>query len=86
MMCLGRGIHHFSMIHDSYATSPAQAGTLFHTVREAFVKMYTENDVLLHFYEEMQTSISKESVDMPLPPEKGNLDINQVLDSIYVFH
>lgn len=85
-MCLDKGIHHFSMIHDSYATSPAQADTLFHTVREAFVKMYTENDVLMNFYEEMQTSISKECVDMPLPPKKGNLDINQVLDSLYVFH
>lgn len=85
-MCLDKGIHHFSMIHDSYATSPAQADTLFHTVREAFVKMYEENDVLMNFYEEMQTSISKESVDMPLPPKKGNLDINQVLDSLYVFH
>ena len=85
-MCLDKGIHHFSMIHDSYATSPAQADTLFHTVREAFVKMYTENDVLLNFYEEMQTSISKECVDMPVPPTKGNLDINQVLDSLYVFH
>lgn len=85
-MCLDKGIHHFSMIHDSYATSPAQADTLFHTVREAFVKMYTENDVLMNFYEEMQTSISKECVDMPVPPTKGNLDINQVLDSLYVFH
>lgn len=85
-MCLDKGIHHFSMIHDSYATSPAQADTLFHTVREAFVKMYTENDVLMNFYEEMQTSISKEYVDMPVPPTKGNLDINQVLGSLYVFH
>lgn len=74
------------MIHDSYATSPAQADTLFHTVREAFVKMYEENDVLLNFYEEMKTSVSEEDVDMPTPPKKGSLDIRQVLDSLYVFH
>lgn len=85
-MCLDKGIHHFSMIHDSYATSPAQADTLFHTVREAFVKMYEENDVLLNFYEEMKTSVSEEDVDMPKPPKKGRLDIRQVLDSLYVFH
>lgn len=85
-MCLDKGIHHFSMIHDSYATSPAQADTLFHTVREAFVKMYEENDVLQNFYEDMKTAVGTQDKPLPCPPSEGKLDIRQVLDSLYVFH
>lgn len=85
-MCLDKGIHHFSMIHDSYATSPAQADTLFHTVREAFVKMYEENDVLQNFYEDMKTAVGAQDKPLPCPPSEGKLDIRQVLDSLYVFH
>lgn len=79
------------MIHDSYATSPAQADTLFHTVRETFVAMYTENDVLANFKEDIKASLLM-GVDrgnndqLPPPPAQGTLDINQVLDSLYVFH
>lgn len=83
--CLDKGIHHFSMIHDSYATCPAQADTLFHCVREAFIEMYTSNDVLMNFKKDMEMLVP-ENVELPDPPSKGLLDINCVLDSLYVFH
>lgn len=83
--CLDKGIHHYSMIHDSYATCPAQADTLFHCVREAFVEMYTSNDVLMNFKADMEMLVP-ENVKLPDPPSKGLLDINCVLDSLYVFH
>ena len=83
--CLDKGIKHYSMIHDSYATCPAQADTLFHTVREAFVEMYTSNDVLMNFKEDMQGLVAPD-VKIPDPPVKGTLNIKCVLESLYMFH
>lgn len=80
-----QGINHFAMIHDSYGTNVAQAGQLFATVRECFVKMYTDHDVLAEFAEEMKPFISNDA-DMPPLPTKGDFDLNQVKDSLYAFH
>jgi DNA-directed RNA polymerase len=77
------GIDHFAMIHDSYGTTVAQAGQLFSIVRECFVKMYTEHDVLAEFAEEMKPFVNEE---LPPLPSKGTFDINQVKDSLYAFH
>lgn len=77
------GIDHFAMIHDSYGTTVAQAGQLFSIVRECFVKMYTEHDVLKEFAEEVSHLTNEE---LPEVPEKGNFDIKEVLNSLYAFH
>ena len=78
-----RGINHFAMIHDSYGTTVAQAGQLFSIVRECFIKMYTDHDVLAEFAEEMKPFVNEE---LPPLPSKGSFDINQVKDSLYAFH
>lgn len=78
-----RGIDHFAMIHDSYGTTVAQAGQLFSIIRECFVKMYTEHDVLKEFADEMRHLVNEE---LPELPKKGDFDINEVLSSLYAFH
>lgn len=78
-----QGINHFAMIHDSYGTTVADAGVLFKTVRECFVKMYTEHDVLKEFAEEVSHLTEKE---LPELPSKGSFDIHEVLSSLYAFH
>ena len=78
-----QGINHFAMIHDSYGTTVADAGVLFKTVRECFVKMYTEHDVLKEFAEEVAHLTEKELPDLP---SKGAFDIKEVLSSLYAFH
>lgn len=77
------GINHFAMIHDSYGTNVAQAGKMFKVIRECFVKMYTEHDVLQEFADEMRHFVNQ---DLPPLPTKGNFDINEVVDSLYAFH
>ena len=84
-MCKDKGINHFAMIHDSYAAPVAQAGLMFKTVREAFHKMYTENDVLAKFQEDMEVYINK-NAKQPKMPSKGDLDLSVVIDSKYTFH
>ena len=78
-----QGINHFAMIHDSYGTTVADAGLLFKTVRECFVKMYTYHDVLKEFAKEVSHLTEKE---LPEMPSKGSFDINEVLSSLYAFH
>lgn len=78
-----KGIKHFSMIHDSYGTTLADAGKLYKIIRECFVQMYTEHDVLHEFAEEVYIYTNE---DLPCPPQKGDFDIDHVLYSKYAFH
>lgn len=77
------GIDHFAMIHDSYGTTLEHAGLMFKTIRECFVKLYTEHDVLKEFAEEVSHLTEKKLPDLP---EKGSFNINEVLSSLYAFH
>lgn len=79
------GINHFSMIHDSYGAPVAQADRMFKTVREAFIKMYSENDVLEQFKADMEMLIEKGD-KIPAIPAKGTLDLNVIRESLYTFH
>ena len=76
------GIKHFAMIHDSYGSPLSQAQLMYDIVREQFVKMYTEHDVLSDFRECLQPLVDK---PLPAPPEKDTLDLNVVKDSQYIF-
>lgn len=76
------GIHHFTMVHDSYGCPMSQVNIMYHIVRKAFVDLYTEHDVLEEFRQYLQPLVIKE---LPAPPKKGDLDLNIVLDSKYIF-
>ena len=76
------GIHHFAMIHDSYGCPVSQARTMYQVVRQSFVNIYTENDVLDNFRNDMQFLSTKK---LPAIPSKDTLDIQEVLKSPYIF-
>lgn len=80
--CVDQGIKHFAMIHDSYGAPLAQAQQMYEIVRQSFIAMYTENDVLENFRNDMSLLTTQK---LPKPPQKGDLDINIVLDSKYIF-
>lgn len=65
-----------AMIHDDYGTHAADAEKLYRIIRSVFVGMYEQNAPL----EELA-----ERYDLPAAPEKGNLDLRQVLVSPYFF-
>jgi DNA-directed RNA polymerase len=75
--CKAEGINSLGFVHDSYSTHPSDAGRLGQIIREQFVKLYTEHDVL------SQLRVALNGVEEP--PERGNLDINGVLSSTYAF-
>lgn len=82
--CLKEGITDYAMVHDSYGTHCTNMPKLNERLREAFVEMYSEHDVLQNLYDTAVSSLA-EGTDVPLPPTKGGLDLNEVLKSDYFF-
>jgi DNA-directed RNA polymerase len=82
--CLDQGITDYAMVHDSYGTHSPNMPMLNEKLREAFVEMYEEHDILQELYDDAVATLA-EGTDIPLPPIKGDLDIREVLESDYFF-
>lgn len=78
------GIEDYLMVHDDFATHASNVPKLNLCIRDAFYDMYTENDVLLNFKEELEAQLP-EDVKLPNPPPKGNFDLALVKQSPYFF-
>ena len=65
-----------AMIHDSFGTHAADTEVLFNVLRDEFVKMYQNNDPLQDF---------ANKYNLPDPPAKGKLDLEEVRRRLYVF-
>lgn len=81
--CLDVGITSFAMIHDSYGTVAADTDLLAATLREEFVRMYEQHDVLAEFRDHLLAQCP--TLELPPLPEKGSLDISLVRQSPYFF-
>jgi len=82
--CVDVGLTDFAMVHDSYGTHSPNMPLLNDKLREAFVEMYEEHDVLRELYDKAVKDLPQE-VDVPPPPEKGTLNLKEVLESDYFF-
>ena len=76
------GIRHFAMVHDSFGVHACDIDLLHRVLREEFVRIYSE-PVLQKFLEEQRQA--HPDLDLPDPPQAGNLDIRQVIESPYFF-
>ena len=76
------GILDFAFIHDDYGCHAADVATMQRIIREQFVYMYTEYDILQRFKDEVE---QRTGVTLPPVPEKGDLNIKQVLQSPFFF-
>lgn len=81
--CVDEGITDFAMVHDSYGTHSTNMPALSLFLREAFVSLYEENDVLGQLYDHAVKVLPNE--DIPKPPTQGKLNIRDVLTSEYFF-
>lgn len=80
------GIDNFAMIHDSFGTTAGDVESLYHIVRESFVEMYSEIDVLESFRDEIWQQLGdKNREKMETLPSRGSLELNAVCDSRYCF-
>lgn len=82
--CTDVGIKDFSMVHDSYGTQSPYMPTMVNIIRESFVDMYEENDVLQQLYDHA-VKVLPDGVEIPKPPERGDLSLQEVLQSEYFF-
>jgi DNA-directed RNA polymerase len=71
------GINALAMIHDDYGTHAADSERLFHIIRQEFVDMYEEHDPVAEFVARYPA--------IAAPPERGLLNIREVLESPYFF-
>ena len=81
--CTQVGIEDFAMVHDSYGTHSSNMVQMSDILREEFVRMYEEHDVLEELRQHAMRTLRTE--DVPVPPSKGNLDLANVLKSDYFF-
>lgn len=80
------GLKNFAMIHDSFGTTAGDVDTLYRVVREAFVEMYVNVDVLGDFRAEIEQQLSAETKeDLPPVPASGTLDLAAIAESRYCF-
>jgi len=80
------GITSLRMIHDSFATHPGEAGLLARALRQEFVTMYENNDVLRAFYESCARQLEGvPGVQLREPPQLGLFNLGGVRDSVYFF-
>jgi len=80
-LCNKEEINSYAMIHDSYGTHAKNTPELAKLLREAFVDIYSKNDVLGDFREAALEVLD----EVPEPPKLGNLNIYEVLNSPYFF-
>ena len=76
------GVHSYGVVHDSYGCHAANMDKLSAVVRSEFVKIYQEN-----WFDRWVADLQRTVGDNPVlaPPERGDLDINEVLDSPFFF-
>lgn len=80
------GIENFSLIHDSYGTVAADTELSAQCIRDVFVEMYQQEDVLSVFRTQILAQLSPESSGkLPPIPSKGKLDLEAIKQSRFFF-
>lgn len=81
LRCMKDGVSDLWMIHDSFGTTSKGAEILSNAIREEYKTMFESNNILEEFRQAMLENIDK--VDPP--PEQGELDLGEVVNSKYFF-
>jgi len=83
---VAEGITSIATVHDSFGCLPSRAGRFRKIIREEFVRMYEEHDVLAQVLNQARADLSGNTKRMPsAPPEYGSLDLKKVLDAEFAF-
>jgi DNA-directed RNA polymerase len=86
MMCINAGVQagitSFAMIHDDFGTHACHIDEWHRIIREEFIRLHTDFDVLAAFKAEHE---ARHSIELPDLPAKGSLDLAGVAESPYFF-
>jgi DNA-directed RNA polymerase len=84
--CVDEGITDVVTVHDSFGCLPAHADRFNQIIREQFVLMYQQHDVLVGAHTTAKAELSEANHwRLPPLPEKGPLDLSEVLKAKYAF-
>jgi DNA-directed RNA polymerase len=76
------GIEEFAMVHDSYGCPAADAEMLGQCLRQAFIDLYQENNVLADLKASVEAVLG---APLPEPPAMGTLDLELIKQSDFFF-
>lgn len=80
------GFKHFALVHDSFGCIPSRAARFHQIIREQFVLMYEQHDVLEEVLQRALCDLIDPNVGrMPERIIPGNLNIKEVLNAKYAF-
>lgn len=80
------GITDFAAVHDSFGVHACDVERFSRIIREAFVDIYENHDVLSEFLESAEPLISEElKGEIPPVPLQGTLDLQGVLENQFFF-
>lgn len=83
--CKKENIDSFITVHDCYGTLAPDTDMSAKLLREAFVEIYRQ-PILENFTEDVLSGLELNEEEIPEIPEKGSLDIEEVLNSDYFFN
>lgn len=79
-----KGNNNFFMIHDSFGTDIEHAEDLFKAIRTELVNMYKGHNYLEKWLADVEYLLPEEK-EIPQMPTKGNLNLDDVVNSKYCF-
>ena len=80
------GVKNFCNVHDSFGTTAGDVEMLNKSLREAFIDMFSNHDVLAKFREDVERQLpDKLKAKLPEVPSQGDLDINKLRESKFFF-
>lgn len=83
--CKDLGIDSVAVIHDSFGTHAGDTSRLAVVLRQTFIDQYS-NDVLTEFKDQLAAQLPPDVADrLPPLPAKGNMDLNSIRESDFIF-
>jgi len=73
-----------STLHDSYGACASDCPALARILRESFIRLYSDHDVLGSLYDQLSKQWADPS-ECPLPPPQGSLDLQAVREAKFFF-
>lgn len=79
------GINNIALVHDSFGCLANDAPRFREIIKRTFVQLYTENDVLQDILETSISQLERSAYKLDPVPQKGTLDLEQVMQAEYAF-
>jgi len=80
------GMMDFALIHDSFGVHAGRTQRFFDIIRESFVEMYSDYCPFEEVMDYARSVLSDEGIEkLPAVPEKGDMDLTDVLLAPYAF-